>query len=166
MLKLSIKMNSKKTTYKLIFKILSIASLITLLAMLPFFHDIITDKEEGVKSWVPDLGIQQRLTYVNGEGKTKVMGYSSYRMFLYFLFEYTFTAVGWFGFFLMAKGRPWRVFLLTPAIISLYNLLILVFDYRETTFNEANTKIFIILVLNFLLMLRFFYRYYSTQNKV
>ena len=160
-------MNSKKTTYNLIVKVVGIASLITLIAMLPFIHDIITDKKDGIKSWVPDLGIEERLTYENEEGKTKVMGYSSYRMFLYFFFEYSFTAIGWFLAFFYSKNRPFRAFLLLPAFIALYNLLILLFDYRETTFNEANTKIFIILVLSFLLMIRFLYRHYKsleTQN--
>lgn len=160
-------MSSKKTTFNLVIKVIGVASLIIVIAMLPFIHDIITDKKEGVKEWVPDLGIEERLTYKNEAGSAKVMGYSSYRIFLYFFFEYIFTAIGWFLAFLYARHKAFRTFLLLPAFIALYNLLILLFDYRETTFNEANTKIFIILVLSFLLMTRFLYRHYKsleTQN--
>ena len=157
-------MSSKKMTFKNYVKPFFIALLLSMVATLPFLHDIISTKN-GVHSWIPDLGIEERLTYSNEAGKTKVMGYSSYRMFLYFLFDYLFTAIGWLGFAFMAIGKPYRIFLFVPASMALYNFLILIFDYRETAFNEANTKIFLIIALLFLSTFRFLYRKFKAQNK-
>ena len=155
----------RKTTYKSYLKPLLVALLISFVTTLPFLHDIIVPKD-GESNWIPDFGIEERLTYINEEGKTKVMGYSSYRLFLYFFFDYLFTAIGWLGFAFIAVGKPYRIFLFIPATMALYNFLILIFDYRETAFNEANTKIFLIIVLLFLATFRFLYRKYKTNNSL
>lgn len=147
---------------RIIVKTIVIALLLSLVAMLPFFHDIISEKGTGLKEWIPDLGIEEKLT----DEKGKVNGYSSYRTFIYFLLLHIFAAIGWAGWAKDAKpGTPYKFFLLVPAVLSIYTSLVIFFNVRDTGFNKPNTKIFIILVINFILMVFFLYRYFKTQNK-
>ncbi|UZO80891.1 hypothetical protein NBT05_00035 [Aquimarina sp. ERC-38] len=141
------------------------ALLLSLVAMLPFIHDIISVKGEGIKEWLPDFGIEETLTYKNEDGKTKVHGFSSYRTFIYFLLLHLFAAIGWAGWAKDAKpGQPYKFFLLVPAILAIYTVLVILFDARDSNYNEANTKIFIIIAVNFLLMFWFLYRYFRQKN--
>ncbi len=163
-------MKSKKSTPKIktiiLLKTLGIALLLSIVAMLPFLHDIFTARGEGVYDWVPNLGIEKMLTYTNTQGREVVNGYSSYRTFLYFLFLHVFAAIGWAGWAKDAKpGKPYKFFLLAPAILALYTSLVIIFDVRESSFNEASSKIFLILGVNFLLMVWFLYNYYKRKKR-
>ena len=158
------------TPKKIILKTVGYALLLSLVATLPFFHDIITDKS-GVKPWVPNFGIEESIKTVikNEDGsinKIRYNGYTSYRTLIYFLLLHIFAAIGWMGWAKDARpGKPYKFFLLVPALMTLYTSLVILFDFRQTNFNEATTKIFIIIVVNFLLMALYLYRYYKIQNK-
>lgn len=146
-------------------KTIGAALLLSFVAMLPFLHDVLTEMNTGTYSWVPNFGIEEKLTYINEVGKKKVNGYSSYRTFLYFLFLHIFAAVGWAGWAKDARsGKPYKFFLLVPACLAIYTCLVIVFNFKETSFNEATTKIFLIIVVNFLLMSYFLFRYFKSQN--
>ena len=125
---------------------------IVFISSLPYFHDVITIKGEGLKDWVPDFGLQELLTDSSG----KVMGFSSYRVFIYTLLLHLFAHIGWVGWMLDAKGKSYRFFLLVPVILSGYTVALLLLNARATAFNEFDTKIYITLGLTIILILNFF----------
>ena len=151
----------KTTQTKIILKTIGIALLLSLVAVLPFLHNIIIEKGVGTKPWVPNLGLEELLT--NKEGK--VHGYSSYRTFMYFTLLHIFAAIGWLGWAKDAKpGKPYKFFLLIPAGLALYTCLASLFDFRTTRFNNADFKIGIILFLNFIISVFFLYRYFKKHT--
>lgn len=125
---------------------------IVFISSLPYFHDVITIKGEGLKGWVPDFGLQELLTDSNG----KVMGFSSYRVFIYTLLIHLFAHIGWVGWMLDAKGKSYRFFLLVPVFLSAYTVALLLLNARATGFNKFDTKLYITLGLSIILILNFF----------
>ena len=125
---------------------------IIFLSSLPYIHDVITIRGEGLKGWVPDWGLAELLRDKNG----KILGFSSYRVFIYTLALHVFAHIGWAGWFLDAKGKLYRPFLLLPVILSLYQIAIILFNSRETAFNQPNIKIVISIVISIILAINFF----------
>ena len=128
---------------------------IILISSLPYFHDLITIRGEGLAPWVPDLGIEKALTDADG----KVMGFSSYRVFLYTLLIHLFAHIGWVGWMLDAKGKSYRFALLVPVVLSGYTVALLLFNARATEFNEPDTKFYLTLFLSIIVILNFFINY-------
>ena len=126
---------------------------IVLLSSLPYIHDVITIRGEGLSGWVPNFGIQDFLIDNNG----KIMGFSSYRVFIYTLFLHLFAHIGWVGWFFDARGRLYRPFLLVPVTLSLYQIIIILLDFRGSAFNQPNFKIFITIILSLLLAINFYF---------
>ena len=117
-------MKLKNKTLKIILKTIGIALLLSLVAVLPFLHDVLTERGVGIKPWVPNLGLEALLTNKDGI----VHGYSSYRTFLYFTLIHIFGAIGWLGWAKDAKpGKPYKFFLLIPAGLALYTCLCLLY---------------------------------------
>tara|TARA_R110000744_G_scaffold128298_2_gene235307 strand:- start:2555 stop:3514 length:960 start_codon:yes stop_codon:yes gene_type:complete len=140
-----------KFTVKTVFKWLLIIGACTL----PFFHDIITFRDATLKSWVPVLGVEKFLT--DSEGY--VRGFGQYRSLVYFLMLHVYAHLGWLGAFIyydlgIKKIRP---FLLVPVIISLYSVIIFLFNWQETGLNKPNIKFYITIVLAILLAINFFF---------
>lgn len=131
--------------------------LLLAIAMLPFLHDLITDRAGTVRRWVPNLGIESMLT----DGSGHVRGLRSYRLFLYLFGIYLFAHLGWIGWFFDATGRKYRTFLLVPAILSLYQVVTILMSWRETEFNDPSIHLAITLALALLLAINFYY-----NNKV
>ncbi len=142
------KTKSRKKILENLFK----AVAIILLSSLPYIHDVITIKGEGLNTWVPDFGIRDLLT----DAKGKTLGFSSYRVFIYTLFIHVFAHIGWAGWFFDAKGKLYRPFLLIPVALSFYQIGIIVSNSRSTSFNEPNVKISITILLSILLAVNFF----------
>ncbi|OEK06063.1 hypothetical protein A8C32_18705 [Flavivirga aquatica] len=147
-------------TFKFITKIIGMALLLSFVAMLPFLHDILTDKETGLRDWVPILNIEKMLTNSSG----KVQSFSSYRVFLYFLLLHLFATIGWMGWVNDAKKKSYRFFLLIPSCMTFYTTLVIVFDARATSYNNVNTKFFLIIVLNFLLIMFYLHRKFKNRK--
>ena len=125
---------------------------IIFISSLPYIHDMITFRNGDIKGWVPDFGLQELLTDTNGN----VMGFSSYRVFIYMLFIHLFAHIGWVGWFFDAKGKSYRFFLLVPVFLSAYTVALLLLNARATEFNEPDTKFYITLGLSIILILHFF----------
>jgi len=123
------------------------------LSTLPFLHDIITEIGEGTRGFVPNLGLETALT--DGEGY--VLGFSSYRVFLYTFFIHLGMHIAFVGWWFAAQGKRYRPILLLPVAMSLYQVLLIVSNARDTTFNEPGTKLYILLGLCLLLGLNFYY---------
>lgn len=137
-------------------KILSWAILF-LMATLPFFHDIITDRAGELREWVPNFGIEAVLTDAEGY----VRGLGNYRILVYLFCIYLFSHLGWVGWFFDSRGKKYRPFLLVPAALSFYQVVIIAMSWRETEFNSPNIKLYITIGLSILLAINFYY-----NNKV
>ena len=137
-------------------KVLSWAILFSM-AVLPFFHDIITDRTGNLKPWVPNFGIEAMLT--DSEGYVRGLG--NYRILVYLLCIYLFSHLGWIGWFFDARGRKFRPFLMVPAALSFYQVVVIAMSWRETEFNSPNIKLYITIGLSVLLAINFYY-----NNKV
>ncbi|WP_298475287.1 hypothetical protein [uncultured Maribacter sp.] len=143
---------------KEILKELLKAMAIIILSSLPYIHDVITVRGGTFPAWVPDMGIQELLT--NSEGY--ILGFSSYRVFIYTLFIHVFAHLGYLGWFFEAKDRLYRPFLLVPVSLSLYQIFVIMFDIRGTQLNTPNTKIILTIVISSLLAINFFFN----NNKI
>lgn len=147
---------------KIVIKTLGFALLFSIIAMLPFIHDVIINKAFVTRAWVPNFGIEAWLY----DSETQLVhGYSSYKTLVYFVLLHVFATIGWMGWAVDAKkGKPYRFFLLVPACMTFYTTLIILLDFRRTSYNEVNTKIIFIIVVNFLLMVFYLYRYFKNKK--
>lgn len=117
---------------------------------------------EGVRSFVPVIGIEKTLTDNDGY----VLGFSTYRVFLYTLFVHLGMHIAFVGWWFAAQGKRYRPILLLPVAMSLYQVLIIISNSRDTRFNEPGTKLYILLGLCLLLGINFYYNnsYRKTQK--
>ena len=122
------------------------------ISTLPYFHDMVTYRDGSIKGWVPDFGLKELLTGPDG----KVMGFSSYRVFIYMFFIHLFAHIGWVGWFFDARGKSYRFFLLVPVVLSAYTVALLLLNARATDFNQADVKLYITLGLTIVLIFHFF----------
>ena len=143
-----------------ILKNLTVSILIICVSSLPYIHDLITIKGEGLAPWVPDFGLEKALTASDG----KVMGFSSYRVFLYTLLIHLFAHIGWVGWMMDAKGKSYRFALLVPVVLSGYTVALLLFNARATKYNEPDTKFYLTLILSLIVIFNFFFNYKLKRN--
>lgn len=153
----SIKKKSRSGILNGLWKAVAIISL----SSLPYIHDVITIRGEGLKGWVPDFGIRELLRSSDGY----ILGFSSYRVFIYTLFIHLFGHIGWLGWFFEAEGKNYRFALLVPIILSLYQILIIVSNSRNTTFNEPDTKFYITILLSTALTINYFFNNKISRNE-
>ena len=123
---------------------------------LPFFHDIITEKSTAsLRVWVPNLGIENLLS----GSQNNVLGFGTYRAFIYFFMLHLYAHLGWLGSFVYyhhaRKGI--RPFLLVPVIISLFSLILFILNKQETPFGAPDIKFYITIALSTLLAWNFFF---------
>ena len=123
------------------------------LSSLPYIHDIITVRNGDLQGWVPDWGLKNLLT--DNEGY--VLGFSNYRVFIYTLSIHLFAHIGYAAWFFEARGKLYRPFILVPVILSMYQVFIILFDWRFTDFNQPTIKIIITISLSLLLAYNFYY---------
>ena len=152
---MSNKQSIRTKSQRKILKNLMVSLGIIFISSLPYLHDLITIRGEGLAPWVPDLGIEKALTDADG----KVMGFSSYRVFLYTMLIHLFAHVGWVGWMLDAKGKSYRFALLVPVVLSGYTIALLLFNARATEFNKPDTKFYLTLFLSIIVILNFFINY-------
>lgn len=123
------------------------------LSSLPFLHELIINIDGIRFSWVPDFHIEQALTDVNG----KVLGYSKYRVFLYFLLIQVYTLIAWIGWFSVSKNKSYRLAILMGVLSSAYHIFLILSNNRTTDFNNADIKVICIGVIGVGLFLRYYY---------
>ena len=127
---------------------------IVIMAMLPFIHDIITERGlDGVKSWVPVLGIEDVLTGTDD----KIAGFKTYRVFIYTLGIHLFAHLGALGWFMDAWRKKYRAWILVPVAITLYQLPVIISNWSNTSLNNPSIKLYISLGICILLALNFFF---------
>jgi hypothetical protein len=113
------------------------------LSSLPYLHEVITHAG-GLRSWVPVLGIQEFLT----DGQGKVLGFSSYRMFLYTLLIFVFSELGWAAWLYVSKRKTYYFALFVPVLMGLYQIFIILLNLRKSLANSAETKLFLLFGLS------------------
>lgn len=133
---------------------------IILVSTMPYFHDVITIKGEGLKSWVPTIGMIDFFTDSSG----KVMGFSSYRVFLYYLFIHLFAHIGFVGWMMAAKGKSYRIALLVPVVLSGYTVALFLFNARETTFNSASFKFYLTIIITIAVLVFYYIDHKNKEN--
>ena len=137
-----------------------IALLIIVASSFPYIHDMISARDGSISGWVPNFGIAALITDAEGY----VLGFSSYRVFLYMLFMQLFAHLGWLGWFFSAKGKAYRFALLVPVGLSLYSICLILFNLRNTNFNEPSVKFGITIGLSLLLIVNFFFNNTSSKT--
>ncbi len=135
---------------------------IVLAAMLPFIHDVLTTRGlDGVNSWVPVLGIEDALTGTDG----KIVGFKTYRVFIYTLGLHLFAHLGSLGWFMDAYRKKYRAWILVPVAITLYQLPVIISNWSNTSLNTPSVKLYISLGICILLALNFFFNNKVENNK-
>jgi hypothetical protein len=129
------------------------ALFIILASTLPYFHDIITNTA-GLKSWVPVVGIEQFLT----DSNNFILGFSTYRVFLYTFLIFVFATIGWFGWYKNAKTKFYANALLLVLLSSTYQLGIIILNLRRTDWNDTSLKLLFLGILFIVL------NYFSFKN--
>ncbi|TPN85332.1 hypothetical protein FHK87_15050 [Aquimarina algicola] len=125
---------------------------IIVLSMLPFLHDIITERGEGVRSWIPVIGIQDILTDKDGG----IMGFSTYRIFLYQFFQNLLIFISLIGWYIAAKGKRYRFVLWVPMLQAGYTLLIQILNARTTVYSKPDVRFIITIVISIIIVLNYF----------
>jgi len=118
--------------------------IIVLLSSLPYLHDVITSFQGGLNDWVPIFGFQEMLTDSSGD----ILGFSSYRMFLYTFLLFLFTVIGWAAWLYVSQKKNYYLALWIPTIMGIYHILIILFNLRRTWANDVETKLTLITLLS------------------
>ena len=105
--------------------------------MLPFLHELIIDENGTFARWVPNLNIQASLLDDNG----KILGFSTYRVFLYYFFAETTALIAWVGWFIVAKNKPYRNAILLCILSVGYHLFLILSANRKTDLNNFEFKL-------------------------
>lgn len=108
------------------------------LSSLPFLHELILDSDGVAFGWVPNLHIEKALTGPDG----KVLGYSKYHVFLYFLLVQLYTLIAWLGWFSVSKTKPYRWAILMGVISSAYHIFLILSNSRKTALNDVDLKLY------------------------
>lgn len=147
-------LQKKKFTFQIVLK----WAAIILAGLLPFFHDILTERSGDLRQWVPIIGTEAMLTDANGT----VIGFGNYRVFLYTIMLHLYAHLGWLGayiYYFYPPMRKVRNFLLVPVILSFYSILIIVLNWQETGFNKPDVKFYITIALGVLLAVNYFFNH-------
>lgn len=85
-------------------------------------------------------------------------GFSSLRVTINQISFYLFAFLASCRLFYIEKGRTYRFIYLIPIVVLGYNLLINIFDARQTYFNEFTPKIGLTFLVLLLITLYYFYK--------
>ncbi len=107
------------------------------LSSLTFLHELIVHPDGTTYSWVPDWNIEKTLTDTNG----KVLGYSQYYVFLYFLLIQVYSLIAWLGWFSVSKSKPYRFALIIGVLSSFYHIILILSNSRKTDLNSFDLKL-------------------------
>jgi len=125
---------------------------VIIVSTLPFYHDVLTLRNGALRSWIPNFGIAELLTDREGY----VRGLGSYRVLVYFLSIHLFSHLGWAFWFFDSMGKMYRPFLLTPVILSFYQVIVILMSWQKTEFNSPDYKLYITLIFSVLLAINFY----------
>ncbi|WP_298475348.1 hypothetical protein [uncultured Maribacter sp.] len=134
-------------------KIGLIWGLLFLVSLLPYLHDILTIRQGGeLRKFVPVLGIEKLLTH-NG----KILGWSSYRIFIYIFCTHLFAQIGWACWFFDARNRLFRPFLLVPIVFNLYEITIISININAPSFNKPDWKLYTTIIIATLIAVNLYF---------
>lgn len=114
---------------------------IVCLSSLPYLQEVITTSNGGLRPWIPNLGIESFLTDDQG----KVLGFSTYRMFLYTFFIFVFTELGWLAWLLVSKHKSYYYALFVPVAMGAYQIIIILLNLRKSGANTPEIKLTLLL---------------------
>ncbi|WP_298504916.1 hypothetical protein [uncultured Maribacter sp.] len=126
--------------------------LLFLVSLLPYLHDIVTNRQEELRSFIPFLGIEKSLTH-NGQ----VLGWSNYRVFLFVFCTHLFAQIGWACWFFDARNRLFRPFLLVPIVFNLYEITIISININAPSFNKPDWKLYTTIIIATLIAVNLYF---------
>ncbi len=109
------------------------------LSSLPFLHELIVNENGLFAWWVPDLNLRELLK----DDKGHILGYSSYRVFLYYISSYTailIALIGWYS-VARAKNRFYANAILLCALSVVYHIFLILSNNRKTDYNALDPKL-------------------------
>ena len=154
-------LENQKSTTKTIHDFSVAMAILIGLSLLPFIHELLINEDGTLAWWVPDLGIEKALT--NSQGK--VLGYSKYRVLLFFLFAELSALIAWIGWYSVAKGKNYEKALLLPIFCACYHIFLIISVQRKTWLNDFDLKIYLSLGTLIVLMI-LAYRYSTAKRKL
>jgi len=137
-------------------------TILVVLSSLPFLHELIIDSNGNLYSWVPDLNIANSLVDANG----KILGYSRYHVFLYFLLIQVYTLIAWIGWFSVSKNKSYHFAILMGVFSSAYQILLIISNSRKTNFNNIDVKLIGTAVIGVLLYIIYYYFHKLKRKKL
>jgi len=120
-----------------------------LVSLLPYLNELLTLRTHQGAEWSYLLGLERILPDAN----TAVLGYSGYRMFLYILFIFCFTTLGWGVWLYVAKKATYRNAIWVPLILGIYQTVIILGGWRTTSMNNWEVKIGLTFLLALILFI-------------
>ncbi len=150
-MKRSIQSRSRKSTTttipsrKRVLDFLVAMAILVGLSSLPFLHELIIDENGSFSNWVPDLNIQGLLRDEEG----RILGYTTYRVFLYYFSTEIAILIAFIGWYTVAKGknRYYTNALLLCTISVAYHLFLILTNTRKTQLNDFDLKLAATMVL-------------------
>lgn len=127
--------------------------LLFVISLLPYLHDILTIRQGGeLRNFIPILGIEQFLTQNN-----KVLGWDSYRIFIYIFNTHLFAQIGWACWFFDARNKLFRPFLLVPLIFNLYEITIISININAPAINKPDWKLYTTIIVAALMAVNLYF---------
>lgn len=90
------------------------------------------------------------------EGMEGFSGFSSFRVGLWVVSMFLVGLIGWIVAFINSKGKSYRFAMLAPIFMMSFQLGIYLFDSRNTTTNEFDTKILINILFAVIIVAAYF----------
>lgn len=133
-------------------KSLMLWAALLLLSTFPFIDDMLIDSSKNLRGWVPVLGIERALTLEDGT----VLGFNTYRVFLYEFLINLMGFVVWSGCFFDSKGKLYMLFFLVPVVLGFFELLIITMEWKLDAIGYPTWKLGLLLVTGFAAAIFFF----------
>lgn len=127
-------------------------ALLFFVSLLPYYHDILTLRTAELRSFIPNLGMEQLLTTDN-----LVLGWNNYRVFVFIFATHLFAQIGWAGWFFDARNKLFRPFLLVPITFNLYEITIIAFDVQADAFGTPDWKLYTTILLSILIAVNLYF---------
>lgn len=85
-----------------------------------------------------------------------IFGFKSFRVFIYISSVNIFSVLGWYLFFIHAKGKKYRFAILVPLLIQAYQVIMYIFNLKKTEVNAVEFKFIAVLFAAILFTILFF----------
>ena len=132
------------------------------MSSLPFFNELITEENGSLSKWLLPPGIQESLLDEN----SKILGYSKFRVFLYYLLIELYIMVASIGWFSVAKDEAYRYALLLCTASAGYHIFLILSAKRLTWLNDPSWKLWWTLGIGIVLFGLYYWGEHTKRKKL